>query len=408
MISLDNTQTAFAYKSDAALRKANFLFSLIAKPFVVKATLAIVPVAIRWGLPFTNSLIKKTIFPQFVGGETMEETIAVSSKLGNYNVKVILDYGVEGGDASEASFDDAAQQFIKVVNYASRQTNVPFISIKVTGIARFGLLEKLNTLIETNAGVLLERYHLALQQLSQNEKTEWNNLIKRLEDICNVAAEKKIAVLIDAEETWIQSPVDALVMQLMLRYNSNSAVIFNTLQLYRHDRLQFLKDCHEIAMQGNIILGVKLVRGAYMEKERERAIAMNYPSPIQPDKASCDSDFNAAATYCIDHVNTIHVIVASHNEESNILAASLLLKRGLPPDHKHVHFSQLYGMSDNITFNLAQQGFSASKYLPFGPIKDVIPYLMRRAQENTSVSGQTGRELSLLRAELKRRLSKPK
>lgn len=272
MISLDNTQTAFAYKTDAALRKANFLFSLIARPFVVKATLALVPVAIRWKIPFTNALIKKTIFPQFVGGETMEETIAVSSKLGSYNVKVILDYGVEGGDASEPAFDEAAQQFIRVVNYASRQTNVPFISIKVTGIARFGLLEKLNTLIETNAGALLERYHLALQQLSPSERTEWNNLTRRLEDICNVAAEKRIAVLIDAEETWIQSPVDALVMQLMLRYNSNTAVIFNTLQLYRHDRLQFLKDSHVTAQQANVILGVKLVRGAYMEKERKELL----------------------------------------------------------------------------------------------------------------------------------------
>jgi len=221
--------------------------------------------------------------------------------------------------------------------------------------------------------------------------------------ISEIAAQKKVGVLIDAEETWIQDPVDALTILMMDTFNKGRCVVYNTLQLYRHDRLQFLKDSHEAAVERNFILGAKLVRGAYMEKERSRAAEMGYPSPIQPDKESTDRDFNAAVEFCIDHMDRIALIVASHNEYSNLLATQLLQKKGLSLRHPHVHWSQLYGMSDNITFNLAHAGCSVSKYLPFGPIKDVVPYLMRRAQENSSVAGQTGRELSFIKKELERR-----
>jgi proline dehydrogenase len=239
--------------------------------------------------------------------------------------------------------------------------------------------------------------------LNEEEKAEWERVVKRMERIIGAAADHKVGVLVDAEETWIQDPVDALTMQMMEKYNRNRVVVFNTIQLYRHDRLQFLKDSFAQAQSKQFILGAKLVRGAYMEKERKRAEEKGYPSPIQPDKASSDRDYNTAVEYCLDHIEQISLIVASHNEYSNLRATQLLDEKKIPHNHKHVHFSQLYGMSDNITFNLAKAGFAVSKYLPFGPIGDVIPYLMRRAQENSSVSGQTGRELGLIRKEVERR-----
>jgi proline dehydrogenase len=221
--------------------------------------------------------------------------------------------------------------------------------------------------------------------------------------ICEAAAKGNVSVLVDAEETWIQDPVDALVMMMMDIFNKDSLVIYNTIQHYRHDRLAFLIASYEAAVERNFILGMKLVRGAYMEKERERATQMGYPSPIQPDKECTDRDFNEGVKFCIKHLDRIALIVASHNEYSNLLAAELMLEKGLSLHHPHIHWSQLYGMSDNITFNLAKAGCSVSKYLPFGPLKDVVPYLMRRAQENSSMKGQTGRELALIKKELKRR-----
>jgi proline dehydrogenase len=277
------------------------------------------------------------------------------------------------------------------------------MSVKVTGIARFGLLEKLDHSVELNAGSLMKRFSAALESLTTEEKIEWQKVQNRLLLICKTAAEKNIGVFIDAEETWIQDPVDVITILMMEQFNKSKVVVYNTLQLYRHDRLQFLKDSYEAALQRNFILGAKLVRGAYMERERKRAEQMNYPSPIQPDKEATDRDFNAAIQFCIDHLDRIALVVASHNEYSNLLTTQLLRQKGLPLNHTHVHLSQLYGMSDNITFNLARVGCHVSKYLPFGPIKDVIPYLMRRAQENTSVKGQTGRELGLIKKEIKRR-----
>jgi len=401
-ISFSNTEYAFAYKSDKELKKANFLFSSMGIGWLVRLGTRITPWIIKAGLPI-KGIIRKTIFAQFVGGETLEETAAVAKKLGEYHVQVILDYGVEGGDYGEESLDHARDEFIRVINYAATQTNIPFMSIKVTGVARFALLEKLDHSVELNAGSLMKRFDKALATLSEEEKKEWNKVEDRMRLICKTAAEKNIGVLVDAEETWIQDPVDVLTIKMMDEFNREKVTVFNTVQLYRHDRLGFLNDSLEAAGLRKFVLGAKLVRGAYMEKERRRAEEMGYPSPIQPDKASCDKDYNEALSMCVDHLDRISVIVATHNEESNMLTADLLDKRNIPHNHPHVHFSQLYGMSDNITFNLAKAGFSVSKYLPFGPIKDVVPYLMRRAQENSSVSGQTGRELGLIRKELERR-----
>jgi len=405
MISFDNTEYAFAYKTTKELKKANFLFSVMGNSFLVNLGLKITPAAIKLHIPFTKAIIRKTIFSQFVGGETLEQTAEAANKLEEYKVQVILDYGVEGGEDGEEGYDHATAEFIKVIDYAATQHNIPFMSIKVTGIVRFGLLEKIDAAMHEREGTLMKRYTKVIEALPETEKQEWQRVVTRLSNICETAGRKNVGVLVDAEESWIQEPVDALTILMMDTHNKGKAVVFNTIQLYRHDRLAFLKDSYQAALERSFILGAKLVRGAYMDKERKRAADKGYPSPIQPDKNASDRDYNAAVEFSIEHLDNISVIVASHNEHSNLYTTQLLDKKGLAHDHPHVHFSQLYGMSDNITFNLAKNGFSVSKYLPFGPINDVIPYLMRRAQENSSVSGQTGRELGLIKKELERRKS---
>ncbi|HEY8733751.1 MAG TPA: proline dehydrogenase family protein [Puia sp.] len=401
-VSFDHTENAFAYKSDAELKKARFLFKSLGNALLVKLGTWLTPWAIRLKLPI-KGLIRKTIFSQFVGGETLEQTAGVARKLAAYHVQAILDYGVEGGNNGEAGFDNACQEFIRVIHYAASQPNIPFISIKVTGFARFELLEKLDHSLDQTPGSLMNRYAAALAGFSESETAEWERVRKRMQEICEHAAVKKIGVLVDAEETWIQDPVDVLSIQMMADFNKESVTVYNTVQMYRHDRLSFLKDMLEAAVLKNFLLGVKLVRGAYMEKERARAEEKQYPSPIQPDKEATDRDYNTGVAFCIDHIENISCIIASHNDFSNLYTTRLLTEKGLPFGHPHIHFSQLYGMSDHITFNLAKAGCSVSKYLPFGPIEDVIPYLMRRAEENSSLSGQTGRELALINKEIERR-----
>lgn len=398
----ENTKNAFAYKSDRELRRAHWLFTVMSFSTLMNWGIRITPWAVRIGLPIKN-LLRRYLFPQFVGGESLPETARVAELLAKFQVQVILDYGVEGGDTHEADFDRACEEFIKVIDYASSQKNIPFISVKVTGIARFALLEKLDQAMTNPAGTLMQRYQQALSTLSSQEVSEWQRVVGRLELIGEKAHAQQVGVFIDAEDSWIQDPVDMATMLLMKQYNQQRAVIFNTYQLYRHDRLRFLKECCEAALEHHFILGAKLVRGAYMEKERQRASELNYPSPIQQDKEHTDRDFNAAIAYCIDHLSDISLVVASHNEYSNVVTTRLMEEKKISRDHPHVHFSQLYGMSDHITFNLAKAGYRVSKYLPFGPLEEVIPYLMRRAQENTSVAGQTGRELLLIRKELRRR-----
>jgi proline dehydrogenase len=402
LVSFDNTINAFEYKSDAELKKARFLFRSMGKAFLVKWGIRLTPWAIRAKLPI-KGIIRNTIFYQFVGGETLEQTASIARKLANYHVQAILDYGVEGGEEGESGFDHACAEFIRVINYASSQPNIPFMSIKVTGFARFELLERLDSSLESTAGPLMKRYAAALASFTEEESAEWKRVQSRMQMICEAAAAKNVGILLDAEETWIQDPVDVLSIQMMAEFNKEKVIVFNTVQLYRHDRLSFLKDMQEAALLKDFVLGVKLVRGAYMEKERERAEVRHYPSPIQENKEATDRDYNSGVSFCMDHLDHISVIIASHNEFSNLHATQLLLEKGLPLNHPHVHFSQLYGMSDNITFNLAKAGCSVSKYLPFGPIEDVVPYLMRRAEENSSLSGQTGRELALIQKELDRR-----
>jgi proline dehydrogenase len=390
-ISFDNTEIAFAYKTNKDLKRAKWLFETMHYNWLVSMGVRFTPFLMKTGLPI-DGLVRRTIFKQFVGGETLPETAVVADMLSKYNVKVILDYGVEGKEG-EASFEEATQQFIRVIRHVASKNNVPFISIKVTGIARFGLLQRLDEAPRLRSGI----------HDHEHESDEWDKVRERMFRICEVAEELNIGVLVDAEESWIQDPIDRLTMEMMEEFNKEKAIVFNTIQLYRHDRLDFLKMSHRIAKQQNFILGIKLVRGAYMEKERTRANQKGYVSPIQADKVSTDHDYNQALRFCIENIDSISTIVATHNEESNLIAVEIMKEKGLPLNHAHLHFSQLFGMSDNITFNLAQAGASVSKYLPFGPIRDVIPYLMRRAQENSSVSGQTGRELRLIKKELLRR-----
>ena len=392
-ISFENTQNAFAYKSTKALKSAKLLFGFMGYPKLVQLGTNLVPALLKAGLPI-KGIIRNTIFKQFVGGETLAETIPVAQMLAEYNVDVILDYGVEGKEGEE-NFDHATQVFIDVINHAASQKNIPFISIKVTGLASHELLQTLHEAPRLRSGI----------HDNEIEQAAWDRVRERMYAICEVAAEKNIGVLVDAEESWIQDPIDRLTMEMMAVFNKQKAVVFNTIQLYRHDRLHFLRISHQIAEAQGFILGLKLVRGAYMEKERAVAIEKNRTSPIQVSKEATDADYDEAVRFCMDHIHSTAVIIASHNEQSNLLGAKLLDEMMLPHNHPHVHFSQLYGMSDTITFNLAKEGFNVSKYLPFGPIQDVIPYLMRSAQENTSVSGQTGRELMQLKRELARRKS---
>jgi proline dehydrogenase len=392
-ISFENTQNAFAYKSTKALKSAKLLFGFMGYPKLVQLGTRLVPVLLKAGLPI-KGIIRNTIFKQFVGGETLAETIPVAQMLAEHNVDVILDYGVEGKEGEE-SFDHATQVFIDVINHAASQKNIPFISIKVTGLASHELLQTLHEAPRLRSGI----------HDNEMEQAAWDRVRDRMYAICEAAAEKNIGVLVDAEESWIQDPIDRLTMEMMAEFNKQKAVVFNTIQLYRHDRLHFLRISHQIAEAQGFVLGLKLVRGAYMEKERAVALEKNKQSPIQISKEATDADYDEAVRFCMDHIHSTAVIIASHNEQSNLLGAQLLDEMMLPHNHPHVHFSQLYGMSDTITFNLAKEGFNVSKYLPFGPIQDVIPYLMRRAQENTSVSGQTGRELLQLKRELARRKS---
>lgn len=385
MISFDNTQIAFSYKSDAELNRAYWLFKLVGSPALVKVGKSLTHIALALHLPI-KSFIKATIFKQFCGGETIDECSATIENLGKFNIGTILDYSVEGKE-DEKDFDVTTQEIINTILKAKNSNYIPFSVFKVTGICRFSLLEKVN----------------AKNSLNESETAEFDRAKKRIEKICASGFENGIPVLIDAEESWIQDAIDGIVEEMMQKFNKEKAIVYNTLQMYRHDRLTFLKQSYEKAIAGNYFLGVKIVRGAYMEKERARAAEKGYPSPIQPDKASCDRDYDAALKFCVEHYERIAICAGTHNEKSSALLAELLQQKNMDKKHPHFYFAQLLGMSDHISFNLSNAGYNVAKYVPYGPVKEVLPYLIRRAEENTSVAGQTGRELSLIIKELKRR-----
>lgn len=384
-LNLNDTAVAFASKSDAELQKKYWLFSLMNSPLLTSIGTTSAEWSLSFGLP-VKGLIKKTIFRLFCGGETIQECEPVIQDLGRSNIGSILDYSVEG-KSDEATFENTKNEVLKLVKRADHDKNIPFTVFKVTGLARFELLEKVS----------------ADEDLTPEEQAEWERVENRVKEICETAYNLEQPIFIDAEESWIQDAIDGVTTEMMMAYNQKAAFIYNTIQLYRADALEFLKTSHQHAQENGYILGVKLVRGAYMEKERSRAAEMNYPSPIQPDKASSDHDYNEAVLYCIENIETISFVAGTHNEESVQRLVGLMHERQIPHNHAHVYFSQLYGMSDNLSYNLAANGYNVSKYVPYGPVKDALPYLIRRARENTSVMGQMSRELELLDKEIKRR-----
>lgn len=385
MVNFEDTKTAFITKSDSQLKKASWLFKLVASEKLVSFGKWSSALAMKVGLPI-KGMVKSTVYDQFVGGETIEECRKTIQELKEHGVYSILDYSIEGNN-DEAAFEDTAQKTIQTIHIAGKEAGIPFAVFKVTGVARASLLEKVSS----------------GKVLSDEENKEFIRTKERIRRICKEAADKDISILIDAEESWIQKAVDDICTEMMRLFNRKDCIVFNTLQMYRWDRLDFLKDLYETAKKENFHCGIKLVRGAYMEKERERAYDMGYKSPIQPDKEATDRDYDAAVKFVVEHTDHLCLVAGSHNEESTRILTELMEKAGLEKEDRHVWFSQLYGMSDNLSFNLAKEGYNVVKYLPFGPVEKTLPYLIRRAEENTSAAGQTNRELKLIEKEMKRR-----
>ncbi|MEP6703286.1 MAG: proline dehydrogenase family protein [Acidobacteriota bacterium] len=382
-----DTATAFADKSDTELREKYRLFKMLSSPFLSGIGTRAARFALTLGLP-VEGLIKSTIFEQFCGGETIEECEPVINKLGSAKIGTVLDYSVEGRSA-EGDFDNTRDEIMRTIERAKNDPNIPFAVFKVTGVAPLGTLEKLSR----------------KKKLDAKGQAKCERIHTRVNEICEFAYSLHQPVFIDAEESWIQDAIDRLAVEMMEKYNRRTAIVFNTLQMYRTDRLQYLRAVRKQAKADGYILGVKLVRGAYMEKERDRATEMGYESPIQADKKATDRDYNAALEYCLDHLEDVAFVAGTHNERSTQLLAQMMHQRGLSHEHPHIFYSQLYGMSDNLSYVLAKNGYSVSKYVPYGPVADTIPYLIRRAQENSSVTGQVSRELELIRIELERRRS---
>ena len=384
-VDFNDTATAFSGRTDKALKWEYQLFRMMNHPVLTNVLTTMASLSIKMHLP-VKWLIKKTVYEQFCGGETLEETKKVLAELEKFGISAIIDYGVEGKE-SEAEFERTKNELIHILQFAAGKKNIPFISCKVTGLTSFALLEKLNT------GTAL----------SAAEQTEKEALYTRMFAIAQAAADNGVGLFVDAEESWIQDAIDNLTFELMRTFNKQKAVVYSTPQMYRHDRLEFCQRSLADAQSHGYILGLKPVRGAYMDKERKRAAELGYTDPIQPNKAATDRDYNLAIQLCLDNMHNVAVCAATHNEDSSMQLATTMQERGIPANHPHFWFSQLYGMSDQITYNLAKGGFNVAKYLPYGPVKDVIPYLIRRAQENKSVSGQMSRELSLIHKEIKRR-----
>ncbi len=380
----DDTQVAFSLKSDSQLERAYFLFKMIQNQPMVRIGTAVTNFALKAHLP-VEGLIRSTVFDHFCGGVTEEDCLPNIEKMHAKSVFSILDYSVEGKE-SEAEFDAVLAKTLKTVAFAQEKGAIPFAVFKPTGFGRFALYQKIT----------------AKTPLTALEKEEWARVVARFHTVCKAAASKQVPLLIDAEESWMQTAADDLIEELMEIYNTESAIVFSTLQMYRHDRLEYLKGLHQRAHQKGFYIGMKVVRGAYMEKERERAEKQGYLSPICKDKEATDTNYNAAITYMMEHPK-MALFAGTHNENSSYLLMDLATKYGIQPSDNRLWFGQLYGMSDHISFNMATQGYNVAKYVPFGPVRDVMPYLIRRAEENTSVAGQTSRELNLLKTERTRR-----
>jgi proline dehydrogenase len=384
-LNFEDTEIAFRNKTNSELNASYLLFKVISINFLTQVGPPITNFFLNIGLPI-KSVIKATIFKQFCGGETIAECENTIAQLASVRVGTILDYSVEG-EEKEDVFNFTCEEIIRTIERAAGDPRIPITVFKVTGIGRFGLLEKLD----------------AKAVLTLDELAEYDRVKARCERICRTAFDKGVPVMIDAEESWIQETIDDLAIEMMRLFNKERVLIYNTYQLYRHDKLADLKADHLIASNSGYLLGVKMVRGAYMEKERRRAAEMGYTSPIQPDKKATDADFDASLVYCVEHIDQIGFVCGTHNEESCQLLAQLIDQHQVDHNHPHVYFAQLLGMSDNLSFNLSDSNYNVAKYVPYGPVKAVMPYLFRRAQENTSIAGQTSRELNLIIQEKKRR-----
>ena len=385
MIDFANTEVAFKMKTKNDLRQSKLLFATLSSPQVVQTLKGLTLASLRLRLPI-KGIVKATVFRQFCGGESVDECQPQIDRLAEGKVQAILDYSVEG-KAEEADFDRTLETTLETIRFAQHNPGVPFGVFKPTGVGAIEWYEKVSL----------------KQELSAEESESWARVLARWEKIFMLASEMKIPVMIDAEESWIQPVVDELAFGFMAKYNTQTPIVYNTAQLYRHDRLEQLKMALARAKEEGFIYGVKIVRGAYMEKERKRAEAKGYTDPIQPNKAATDRDYNAALELILSNLEHMAVVVGTHNEASIELAATLMTKHSIAFDSRRVYVAQLFGMSDHISFNAANSGLNVAKYLPFGPVKDVLPYLFRRAEENTSVEGQTGRELGLITKELDRR-----
>ncbi len=386
-LDFSNTEIAFAYKSDKELKKAAWLFSLMNKSWLVNPLSDMGMLAMKLRLPFTQSIVRETMFEQFVGGRTLLECTPNIEKLYEHKIVTVLDYGAEAKE-TEQDFNKTMNENIRAIEYAAANASTPVISTKITGLARFELLEEIQ---KKRTG------------LPKRVVFEYRNVLKRIDAVCHAAAKNGVAVMIDAEETWIQDIIDHLADLMMKRYNKERVVVYNTFQMYRHDRLQFLMNSFNLAEKEGYLLGAKLVRGAYMEKENKRAEAMGYPTPIQENKQATDDAYDMGLRFCIDNYKKIGSWAATHNANSCQLQAELIEEKGIPKNHPHLNFCQLYGMSDNLTFNLADAGYNVGKYVVYGKVREVFPYLVRRAKENSAVSGDMSREYELILREKSRR-----
>ncbi len=384
----NDTHVAFSLKSDTELDRAYFLFKLIDSQPLVRIGTAVTNFAIKAHLP-VEGLIRATVFDHFCGGVSEDDCLSVVDKMYTKGVSSVLDYSVEGKE-EEAQFDAALEMTLKTIEFAKEKQAIPFAVFKPTGFGRLDLYEKLG----------------AQETLTASEQKEWDRIVERFDTVCKIAHQKNVALLIDAEESWMQDAADDLVTEMMRRYNKEKAIVFNTLQMYRWDRLDYLEKLHEKAKAEDFYIGMKLVRGAYMEKENIRAEEKGYPSPICVSKEATDINYDASVHYMIEHLDAMSIFAGTHNEESSYRLMQLMQEKHIRKNDPRIWFGQLYGMSDNISYNLASNGYNVAKYLPFGPVRDVMPYLIRRAEENTSVAGQTSRELKLIKTERDRRKGK--
>ncbi len=385
-LDFSNTKTAFEYKTDKELKKSAWLFGMMNKAWLVKLGSKLALLGIKLRLPFVNGIIKNTIFSHFCGGTTLLESQHTIEVLAAHNVQTVLDYGVEAKQ-TEDDFNATMNESLRGIEFASQNDSVNFVSSKITGLGRFTLLEKIHN----------------GKPLTKEEELEYQNVVKRIDAMCHKASELGVCIFFDAEESWIQNALDKLINLMMERYNKETVVVYNTFQCYLISRLPALKQSYKEAKEKGYILGAKLVRGAYMEKERERAAEKGYPSPVQPNREATNDAYNKAVRFCVENYETMASCNASHNEYSNKLQAQLMVEKNIPKDHPNLMFAQLYGMSDNLSFNLAKAGYRVAKYVVYGPVRDVVPYLLRRAEENTSVTGDMTREYGLLLKEMKRR-----